>query len=131
MGVSARISNREPPPLLCAETRRSRDERFRIWLSSVGAIALPRKRPTECWVSTINPTAWVQASAGGTGRPNAMSSPLSVPPDSLTIGPLAYHSHRYAASSERLNSALMRISLKLPTGHTLMLHHFAPHRELS
>jgi hypothetical protein len=25
----------------------------------------------------------------------------------------------------------MRISIKLPSGHKLMLHHFAPHRELS
>jgi len=52
-------------------------------------------------------------------------------PDSVNLGPLAYHSHRYAESSERLNSALMRVSIKLPSRHKLMLHHFAPHRELS
>lgn len=60
-----------------------------------------------------------------------MSSPRPTLPDSVALGPLAYHSHRYAASSERLNSALMRISIKLPSGHKVMLHHFSPHRELS
>jgi hypothetical protein len=52
-------------------------------------------------------------------------------PSSVTFGPVGYYSHRYAAASERLNSALSRISIKLPSGYKLMLHHFVPHRELS